>query len=259
MKILAIGDIYGETGRKVLKQRLAAIKQQYQIDLTIANVENATHGKGLSQKHYRELKQLGIEVMTSGNHIFFRQETREFIKQVPELLRPLNANPYHPGNGSYLIKVKDKNIRITNLIGTSLMPSAAENPYYALEKLLQTTDCDLHLVDFHAEATAEKIALALHFDGQINALWGTHTHVQTADERILPKGTGFITDLGMTGPHGGIIGADPQVIFQRNKLGLNSHMQPFDDYGQLNAAVFTFDDNNNQLLNIERINIVFNE
>ncbi|CAG8702537.1 3856_t:CDS:2, partial [Gigaspora margarita] len=121
---------------------------------------------------------------------------------VPDLLRPLNSNPYHPGYGTIRIKVK----------GTTFMSMAAENPYFILEKVLNLQDWDLHLVDFHAETTAEKVALALYFDGKISALWGTHTHVQTADERILPKGTGFITDLGMTGPYSGVIGAKPAVI-----------------------------------------------
>ena len=257
MKILAIGDIFGKTGRNVIRNYLPKLKREYEIDLVIANVENATHGKGISRKHYQELKDYGINIMTSGNHIFAQLETKKYINEVPDLLRPLNSNPYHPGQGTVLINIKGKKIRITNLLGTNFMPMAVENPYFVLEKVLILKDCDIHLVDFHAEATAEKIALALYYDGQINGFWGTHTHVQTADERILPKGTAFITDLGMTGPYGGIIGAHPEVIVQRDKYGLPAKMTPCEDKGQFNGVVFEFDDISNKVVNIQRIRKIF--
>ena len=257
MKILAIGDIFGKTGRQVIKDYLPKLKNEHEIDLIIANVENTTHGKGISRKHYQELKNYGIDIMTSGNHIFAIEETKKYITEVPDLLRPLNFNPYHPGPGTILTKIKGKKIRITNLIGNNFMPSAPENPYSALEKVLNLQDWDIHLIDFHAETTAEKIALALYFDGKISALWGTHTHVQTADERILPKGTGFITDSGMTGPYGGVIGAKPEVIFQRAKYGLPAKMAPHEDNGQFNGVIFEFDEDSNKLLSIKRIKKIF--
>jgi metallophosphoesterase (TIGR00282 family) len=257
MRILAIGDIFGKTGRKIINDYLLKVKEENQVNLVIANVENATHGKGIARKHYQELKNAGIEIMTSGNHIFAVEETRRYINEVPDLLRPLNSNPYHPGPGTLLTEVNGKKIRITNLLGTNFMPMITENPYFVLEKVVNLQDWDIHLVDFHAEATAEKIALALYFDGKISALWGTHTHVQTADERILPKGTGFITDLGMTGPYGGVIGAKPEVIFQRSKYGLPAKMAPFEDNGQFNGVIFEFDDKNNKLINIKRIRKIF--
>ncbi|RHZ35701.1 TIGR00282 family metallophosphoesterase [endosymbiont GvMRE of Glomus versiforme] len=272
MKILAIGDVFGETGRKVIDKYLPQLKKEHEIDLVIANVENVTHGKGISYTHYQELKftkegKVLIDIMTSGNHIFHWEKTREFINQTPDLLRPLNSNPYpnYPGKGFFVKAVdlkiqKRKKICVINLIGTTFMPAAAENPYFALEKKLkelEQQDCDIYLVDFHAEATAEKIALALYFDGKISALWGTHTHVQTADERILSKGTGFITDLGMTGPYSGVIGAKPEVIFQRAKCGLPAKMRPHEDNGQFNGAIFEFDDVNNKLISIKRIRKIF--
>lgn len=257
MRILAIGDIFGKTGREIINEHLLKIKEENQIDLVIANVENTTHGKGISRRHYQELKNSGIEIMTSGNHIFAVEETQKFIIEIPDLLRPLNSNPYHPGEGTTLAKINGKRIRVTNLLGTNFMPMATENPYFSLEKVIKLQDWDIHLVDFHAEATAEKIALALHFDGKISALWGTHTHVQTADERILPKGTGFITDLGMTGPYGGVIGAKPEVIFKRAKYGLPAKMTPFKDNGQFNGVVFEFDDKTNKLIDIKRIRKIF--
>src|SRR6185436_7321212 len=163
MKILAIGDIFGKTGRKVIQEYLPRLKKEYQIDLVVANAENTTHGKGISRRHYQELKDYGIDIMTSGNHIFAIEETKKYINEVPDLLRPLNFNPYHPGPGTILTKIKGKKIRITNLIGNNFMPGAPENPYSALEKVLNLQDWDIHLIDFHAETTAEKIALALYF------------------------------------------------------------------------------------------------
>ena len=140
MRILAIGDIFGKTGRKVIHEHLSNLKKEQEIDLTIANVENTTHGKGISRKHYQELKNCGIDIMTSGNHIFAVEETRKYINDVPDLLRPLNFNPYHPGPGTILTKIKGKKIRITNLIGNNFMPNAPENPYSAFEKVLNLQD-----------------------------------------------------------------------------------------------------------------------
>src|SRR3954452_7517782 len=140
MKILAIGDIFGKTGRNVIRNYLPKLKREYEVDLVIANVENATHGKGISRKHYQELKSYGIDIMTSGNHIFAQPETKKYIKEVPDLLRPLNFNPYHPGPGTILVKVKSKKVRITNLIGNNFMPGSPENPYFVLEKVLNLQD-----------------------------------------------------------------------------------------------------------------------
>jgi len=257
MKVLAIGDIFGETGRQIIKNYLPYLKEKHQVDLTIANVENSTHGKGISRNHYQELKSYGIDIMTSGNHIFHLEETQKLVREKHDLLRPLNSNPYHPGSGTILIEVKNKKIRVTNLLGTTFMPMAAENPYFALEKILEKGDCDIHLIDFHAETTAEKNILALHFDGKISAVWGTHTHVQTADERILPDGTGFITDLGMTGPYGGVIGAEPAAIIQRTKLGLPAKILPCKDKGQFNGIILEIDDTTNKVIKIERLRKVF--
>ncbi|KLL01561.1 MAG: metallophosphatase [Mycoplasmataceae bacterium RC_NB112A] len=257
MKVLAIGDIFGKTGRQVIQKYLPQLKKEQRIDLVIANVENTTHGKGISYKHYQELKGYGIDVMTSGNHIFNCEETQKFIQKVPDLIRPLNSNPLHPGKGTILIPFKGKKIRITNLLGTTFMSMNADNPYLILEKVLEEEKGDLHLVDFHAETTAEKNSFALHYDGKVSALWGTHTHVQTADERILPQGTGFITDLGMTGPYGGVIGAKLEVIIRRNKYGLPAKMAPHEDNGQFNGVIFEFDDATNKVVNIERIRKIF--
>jgi len=257
MKILAIGDIFGSTGRKVIKNYLSELKAEKLVDLVIANVENTTHGKGISIQHYQELKGYGIDVMTSGNHIFHLPETKKHLEKVSDLLRPLNSNPYHLGLGTILISHQDKKIRVTNLIGTTFMPVSSQNPYFALEEVLENQDWDIHLVDFHAETTAEKNAFALYFDGKISALWGTHTHVQTADERILPLGTAFISDAGLTGPYGGVIGAQLEGVIQRSKYGLPAKILPHKDKGQFNGVIFEFDNTSNRVISIERIKKVF--
>jgi metallophosphoesterase (TIGR00282 family) len=254
MKILVIGDIFGKIGRKVVEDHLLELKKEKGIDLVIANIENSTHGKGISFEHYQKLKSYGVDLMTSGNHIFHLDKTRDFINETSDLLRPLNWNPYHPGIGTSLTIIKGKKIRLTNLIGNVFMPVFSDNPFHSLERILIKKDWDIHLVDFHAEASAEKIAFALHFDGQISALWGTHTHVQTADERILSKGTGFITDVGLTGPREGVIGAELEGVIKKYKYGLPAKIIPKEkDGGQMNAIILEFDEINNQLLKIERI------
>jgi 2',3'-cyclic-nucleotide 2'-phosphodiesterase len=199
--------------------------------------------------------------MTSGNHIFHREETQKFIGTLPDLdlLRPLNSNPFHPGPGTIQVNIKNKKIRVTNLIGVTFMPPA-ENPYFILEKLLEDDNSDIHLIDFHAEATAEKIAFAYYFDdkfpGKITALWGTHTHVQTADERTLFHGTAFITDLGMTGPSEGIIGAEPTGIIRRTKDSFSSPMRPYEKgQGQFNGLILEIDNNSNKVTSLQRINL----
>lgn len=253
MRILAIGDIFGKTGRQIVNDLLPKIKKDYKIDLVIANVENATHGKSISRKHYLVLKSNGVDVMTSGNHIFSIEETKKYISECHDLLRPLNSNPFHPGNGTYSLVCNDKKIRVTNLIGNAFM-NHSNNPYFPFEKIIENDDSDIHIVDFHAEATAEKIAFAWYFDGKISALYGTHTHVQTADERILNKGTAFITDIGMTGPRNGIIGATPESIIKRSKYGFSSKMEPSEDLGQFNGIILEFCSQNNKVISIERLN-----
>lgn len=222
----------------------------------IVNIENATNGAGISFKNYKELKELGIDVMTSGNHIFDKQETLDFIKKEKEILRPFNSNPYYPGKGTVVIEKKNKKIRITNLIGTDFINTPGSNPYFALEIILKKdkkNKSDIHFVDFHAESTGEKQALAKYFDGKITGFWGTHTHVQTADEYITEKGTAYITDIGMTGPSEGVIGVKPEVIWKRKKEGLWQKITPCPGKGQLNGIIIETNDDDDKPMSINRI------
>jgi len=255
-KILVIGDIFGRCGRMALKKFLLKIKEENEINLVIANVENTTSGKGISRKHYDELKKIGIDIMTSGNHIFYRNETYDYINNVEDLLRPLNSNPFHPGKGSNVFEFEKKKIRVTNIIGTVFMPSHAENPFFALDRILEKKDWDIHLIDFHGESTAEKNSFALYYDGRVSAIWGTHTHVQTSDERILQKETAFITDIGMTGSFNGVIGADYDLIIKRAREGLPTRIKQYlDKKIQINGIILEVD-KNNKISKIERLKLV---
>ncbi|AXK51333.1 TIGR00282 family metallophosphoesterase [Spiroplasma alleghenense] len=252
MKILMIGDIYASKGREMIAKYLFKFKQSNNIDLVIGNGENVTHGKSISEKHFNELINNGIDVITSGNHIFKNSEVLDYIEHTPRLLKPLNINPYTPGSGSIVLECLGKKVRITNLIGRSFM-EPAENPYMSFDELLKNQEkCDIHLVDFHGEASAEKMAFAWNYDGIITALVGTHTHVQTADETILPKGTGYITDLGMTGPVNSIIGVEPEAVIHKEKTGLPTRFNPANGLGQFCGIIININDEN-QVTSLNRV------
>lgn len=253
IRILMLGDIYGSVGRRVLSEQIPLLKTKYNLDFVIVNGENVTHGKSLSFKHYQFLKAIGVDIITSGNHIYKLAAVREYIKGTPDLLRPVNFLPYQPGNGTTVVKIKNKTLRITNLLGRMTM-DMSENPYWWFEKeVLSKPATDLHIIDFHAEATSEKIAFALAYDGKITALAGTHTHVLTADARILPQGTAFITDLGMTGPLNSVIGVRSDIIINKERNGGFSHFQPATGLAQLTGWILTINDDN-QVIDFEVIN-----
>ncbi|KAJ3616004.1 hypothetical protein Zmor_012132 [Zophobas morio] len=204
------------------------------------------------KQHYDFLMKQNVDVITSGNHVFKNKEIYTYIDEVDNLLRPENMGPYVPGIGTNIFKKNGKKIRVTNLIGRSFM-DPSENPYKAMEDILENDNSDIHIVDFHAEATAEKLALATFFDGKITALVGTHTHVQTADERILPKGTGFLTDLGMTGCYESIIGAETDAIIRKERTGLPTRFEPASGKGQICGLMIEIDDSSNKVKALERL------
>lgn len=246
INILIIGDIFGKVGRRMLAEHLPHLKTDYDLDCVIVNGENVTHGKSLSFKHYQFLKEIGVDVITSGNHIYKLAAVQSYIQATPDLLRPLNYLPYQPGAGTYVLAVKNKKLRVTNLLGRMAMPNS-ENPYWWFEKMLdqeKANPTDLHIVDFHAEATSEKIAFAATYDGQLTAVVGTHTHVMTADARILPQGTAFITDLGMTGPINSVIGVKTEIIIEKERTGNFKHFEPATGPGQLTGVLIKINQNN---------------
>ena len=256
MRILFIGDIFAKSGRKAISEKLSLIKKKYDIDFVIANAENTSHGRSITIDHYNQLIGYGINVMTMGNHTFDHQLAYITLKNAKWILRPYNikisSKEAKYGKGTILLKLKNKSIRITNLVSQQCFNKfQTVNPFVALEKILSgAKKSDLHIVDFHAETTSEKKAFLLHFAGKVSAILGTHTHVQTADEQIY-NNTFFITDVGMTGPKDGIIGAKAEPIIKMF-CGKSKYfkMEPARGRYQFNAVVMQWND---QTLHPEKI------
>ena len=216
MKWLFIGDIVGSYGRMMVAKHLPQLKQSLGLDFVIANAENASHGKGLMRKHYEEILAMGVDVMTLGNHYNAKGEIRDYLDQTVSLVRPNNLKHTYPGVGTLVFSIRGKKIRITNLLGQAFMNEEVLNPFDSLDAIIQTQEkTDLHLVDFHAEATGEKYAMGYAFSGKVTCVFCTHTHVQTNDLRMLDQQTLFISDVGMTGPYNGILGVKKENIIKR--------------------------------------------
>ena len=252
MNILFIGDVFSAIGREMIERYLPLLKEKYEIDFVIANVENATHGKGLIKKHYNEFLFQGISFMTMGNHTFAKKELFDYIDEADRLIVPYNQPKALPGIGSREILFKNRKIRVTNLLGITFMDGKSQNPFEAIDDILANDQSDIHIIDFHAEATSEKVALGYYLDGKVSAVLGTHTHVTTADEKILPKGTAYQSDVGMTGPYHSAIGCDVDSIIKRMKMGSMPPFQIAESEGQLRATLLTFNDQN-QCTQIQRI------
>ena len=214
MKILAVGDLVGETGLERLKRDLPKLQEAENIDFTIVNGENVAGGMGMTTKNFHELNKLNIDVITMGNHTWGKKDIFSFIDK-PNIIRPANYSRGVPGHGYTIVEKNNKKIAVINLIGRTDMGILSENPFTTLDDILKRIDADIKILDFHAEATAEKIAMGYYVDGRVTAMFGTHTHVQTADEKILENGTGYITDIGMTGPRKSVIGMDVDTSLKR--------------------------------------------
>lgn len=229
----------------MIRQHLSGIVEKYQIDFVIANGENVSHGKGLLKHHYHELIDSGIDVITLGNHYDNKTDIRRYLERVDRIVRPLNLIHDYPGEGSAVYDVDGISVRVTNLLGTAMMPEEVNNPYYSLIELLSDPDLEpsnIHIVDFHAEATGEKVCMAHALKGKVSAVLGTHTHVQTRDYQIM-DGVAFISDVGMTGLYDGALGFDKDSV--TNKI-IYGHSDPFkipdDGKGLLSAVVIDVND-----------------
>lgn len=261
MRILMIGDVVSTPGRTVLKTHLTELIDSYEIDFTIVNGENASGGNGITEKNAKELLALPIDVMTMGNHVWQQREMENYIDKFPQIVRPLNYPEPCPGKGYDFYKWKDKRICVMNLSGQVFMPEL-ESPFNLFNKHWPRIkeQCDLLIVDFHAEATSEKIAFGYFLDGKASIVVGTHTHVQTADNRILPNGTAYMTDLGMTGPLNGVIGVQKEIIIHNM---LTKRPQRFsiekNKPWQLNGAIIDIDEATNKPLSIERVYRIYEE
>lgn len=226
IRLLFIGDIVGRTGRLAVEKTLPGLQEEHNLDAVIANCENLAHGFGITRDTIAEMTAAGVRCFTSGNHIFDKKEAAGLLEDLPHILRPMNYPPEVPGNGAWTLQLPgSRSLTVINLMGRAFMPSV-DCPFRTLEKYLETHETDLVLVDLHAEATAEKAAFAHAFDGKVTAVLGTHTHVQTADERILPGGTAFLTDVGMTGAVNSVIGVEPPAAIRRMRTGINERLTP---------------------------------
>lgn len=215
MRILIVGDVYSKLGRASLEYHLPRLKEDRRINFVIVNGENTSHGKGINENHYKWYMSLGVSLITLGNHAFHNKSIYNFIDNVNNIVRPSNYVKDVPGQGYRTINYNGIKITVFQVLGQVFMNDEVISPFIKAEEILTKVKSDIYICDFHGEATSEKIAFAHHFDGRINIIYGTHTHVQTNDARILPKGTAYITDVGMTGPHEGVIGVDKEIIIDR--------------------------------------------
>ena len=256
MRILAVGDIVGESGVKKLKEELPKIKKEEEIDFVITNGENSAGGMGITEKNFKEIIEAGTNVVTMGNHTWGKKDIFKFIDE-PRLLRPANYPKGVVGKGLGIYECNGKKIAVINLMGRVDINILTENPFIIAKEMVEElkNKVDIIMIDFHAEATAEKIAMARYLDGKITALFGTHTHVQTGDEQILPKGTGYITDLGMTGPKNSVIGMDVNVSIKRFETTLPEKYKLAEGECILNAVRFDIDNQTNRVTEIRRIYI----
>jgi 2',3'-cyclic-nucleotide 2'-phosphodiesterase len=257
MKILVIGDIVGSPGRSIVQRALAAITARHEIDYTIANAENAAGGFGVTKEICEELLDLGIDCLTSGNHIWDKKEILPFIDLIPQLIRPANYPVGQPGRGWYVGKSRRGGVAVAtlNLSGRVFMGSSVDDPFRAADALLDELkgQAPVLIVDIHAEATSEKLALGHHLDGRVSAVLGTHTHVPTCDHRVLPKGTAYCTDIGMTGPYDSVIGVETAVILKRFLTGLPVRFETAKGDPRLAAVVITVDPVSGKAQAIERM------
>lgn len=256
MKILAVGDIVGSAGINELKIRLKEMREKENIDFVIVNAENSAEGFGISEKNFNDIISQDVDVITMGNHTWGKKDIFKFIDN-PKIIRPANYPEGVVGKGYNIYNCKDKKIAVINLLGRAEINILTENPFLTARKIVDKikNKVDMIFVDFHAEATGEKIPLGYYLDGQVTAVYGTHTHVQTADEKILPKGTAYITDIGMTGPKNSVLGMDINVAIKRLTTALPEKYKIAEGKCIFNGVIFETDDNTSKVTNIRRIYI----
>ena len=256
MRVLAVGDIVGENGLKKLRNELPKLIKEQNIDFVIVNGENVAGGMGITHKLFNQIIEVGAHVVTLGNHTWSKKDVFNFIDD-KKILRPANYPGNVPGKGHNVYNCKNKKIAVISLLGRTNMGVLAENPFLEADKILEKikNQVDIIIVDFHAEASAEKIAMKHYLDERVNIIFGTHTHVQTADEEITEKGTAYITDIGMTGPKDSVIGMDKQASIKRFVTTLPEKYKLADGDCKLNSCLFELDDETCRTNKIQRINL----
>ena len=255
MRILAVGDVVGRSGRRTFCKYTPKLKAERNIDIVVVNGENAAHGKGLTYSTFMELLSGGADIVTSGNHVWDNRDVMRIIEQEPFLIRPANYPEGTPGKGFCIYPYRAKNIGVLNLSGRTFMPTI-DCPFVKAEEIVKELkrNCDIILLDFHAEATSEKAAMGFYLDGKITAVWGTHTHVQTADSRILPQGTAYITDLGMVGALDSVLGVSSELVIEKFLTAMPVKFEIVEKGTCIYCGIIIdIDDKSNKVTNIERI------
>jgi len=257
VRILFIGDIFGKSGREIAKRAIPAIVDRHQIDFVIANVENSAAGFGVTGDIADTILELGVDVMTSGNHVWDKKEVLDYIPRQAKLLRPANFPSGAPGRGSYVARADNGvPVGVINVMGRVFM-TAIDDPFRVAQEEIERVrgEARVILVDMHAEATSEKVALGWYLDGRVTVVVGTHTHVQTADERLLPGGTAYITDVGMTGPHDSVIGVERSAVVQRFLTAMPQRFETATENPRLNAVLVNADETTGRATSINRLSL----
>ncbi len=254
MRVLAVGDVVSENGVRFLRDVLPGLKREKKIDLCIVNGENSDVTNAVTPFSADQLFSFGTDVITTGNHVFRKKEIYNYLDETPYILRPANFKQEDYGRGFTVIDMGRYSAAVINLMGVAFMGQAVENPFLCIDRILEeTADCKIRLLDFHADATGEKRAMGFYLDGKVSAMFGTHTHIQTADEDILPRGTGYITDLGMVGARDSCLGVKPEYIIARlrdGKTGKLIHEQGRCIFG---GCVFEIDEKTGLTVAVERV------
>ena len=254
LKVLCVGDVVGEPGLERIRKSLRKLKREVGADFVIVNGENASN-VGMTPYQGDMILDSGADVITMGNHTFSRREIAPYIEENRYVLRPANLPPQQPGRGWEIYETRCGDVAVIDLIGRVGMDYLPDNPFLLMDKILKKIDTKIILVEIHAEATSEKLAMGYMLDGKVSAVWGTHTHVPTADAQILPKGTGYVTDLGMTGPAISVLGIQPRLSIDKFRGELYQRYQAADGPTKLNAVLFTIDAGSGKCTKVERVDI----
>ena len=254
LKVLAVGDVVGEPGLERIRKSLRKLKRDTGADFVIVNGENASN-VGMTPRQGDTIFDAGADVITMGNHTFSRREIIPYIEENRYVLRPANLPPQQPGRGWEIYETRCGDIAVIDLIGRVGMDYLPDNPFLLMDKILKKIDAKIILVEIHAEATSEKLAMGYMRDGRVSAVWGTHTHVPTADAMILPKGTGYVTDLGMTGPAISVLGIQPKLSIDKFRGEMFQRYQSADGPTKLNAVLFTIDAASGKCTKVERVDV----
>lgn len=244
MNIFCVGDVVSQVGCDILRQHLPSLKKMHGIDVCIVNGENSAVGNGVLPGSAEHIFTSGADVITTGNHVYRRREFYDMLDENEFIVRPANFHKSNPGKGYTIIDKGRVQIAVINLMGVVYM-EPLENPFDCIDRILKqddVQDCRIKIIDFHAEATAEKRALGFYLDGKVSAVFGTHTHVQTADEQVLPNGTGYITDVGMTGPIQSVLGVKPELAIEKMRTGMPVRFENSPAPSMLCGCIFTVDD-----------------